>query len=143
MAKLDRTKNDDEVAYEFFKYMMSLDLSGFNVDEPYVTNLHNEQRSHNECAVRQFLIAAVSGEYPCRYAIGADRVDARPFTFTCLQLHAHFKEFLRQSGLATTVDNVKSLGWALKRYPDLIRKLNCKPIKYAIKVNNELLEGHS
>ena len=143
MAKLDRTKNDDEVAYEFFKYMMSLDLSGFNVDEPYATNLHNEQRSHNECAVRQFLIAAVSGEYPCRYASGADRVDARPFTFTCLQLHAHFKEFLRQSGLATTVDNVKSLGWALKRYPDLIRKLDGKPIKYAIKVTNELLEGHS
>ena len=31
MAKLDRTKNDEEVAYAFFKYCMLLDLSCFRV----------------------------------------------------------------------------------------------------------------
>ena len=34
MAKLDRTKNDDDVAYDFFKYCMTLDLSNFHVGEP-------------------------------------------------------------------------------------------------------------
>ena len=34
MAKLDRVKNDDEVAYAFFKFCMLLDLSSFRVDAP-------------------------------------------------------------------------------------------------------------
>ena len=32
IAKLDRTKNDDEIAYAFFKFCMSLDLSEFHMD---------------------------------------------------------------------------------------------------------------
>ena len=40
MAKLDRVKNDDEVAYAFFKFCMLLDLSGFRVDAPPRTALY-------------------------------------------------------------------------------------------------------
>ena len=64
MAKLDATKNSDEVAYQFFKYCMSLDLSRFNVDDPVRAPLFEEQRSHNECVVEQFLEQVKSGEYP-------------------------------------------------------------------------------
>ena len=63
MSKLDRTKNDDEVAYEFFKYCMTLDISDFHVGEPPRTALFEEQRQHNECAVKRFLTDVKSGEY--------------------------------------------------------------------------------
>ena len=43
MAKLDRTKNDDEVAYAFFSYCMSLDLADFQVGEPPRTALGRER----------------------------------------------------------------------------------------------------
>ena len=55
MRKLDETKNNEDVAFEFFKYAMTLDLANFNVHEPYQTQLHHEQTSHNECALNRFL----------------------------------------------------------------------------------------
>ena len=48
MRKLDETKNNEDVAFEFFKYAMTLDLAKFNVHEPYQIQLHHEQKSHNE-----------------------------------------------------------------------------------------------
>ena len=37
MAKLDRVKNDGEVAYAFFKFCMLLDLSSFRVSPAQTT----------------------------------------------------------------------------------------------------------
>ena len=138
MQKLDKTKNDDEVAYAFFRYMMSLDLSRFTVEEVFQTELHKEQKSHNECAVKQFLQAVKCGEYPCRYPLEARCSTQTPYTFTCLQLMAHFREFVHRSGLSSNVDSMKSLGWALKRYPDFVDKFDCKPVKYVLKVDDEV-----
>ena len=42
--------------------MMSLDLSRFTVEEVFQTELHKEQKSHNERAVKQFLQAVKCGE---------------------------------------------------------------------------------
>ena len=106
LAKLDEAKNSDEVAYDFFRYMMSLDLSGFTVEEVFQTELHKEQKSHNECAVKQFLQAVKCGEYPCRFPLEDRWSTHTPYTFTCLQLMAHFREFVRRSGLSSNVDSM-------------------------------------
>ena len=140
MQKLDRVKNDDEVAYAFFRYMMSLDLSKFTVEEVFQTELHKEQKSHNECVVKQFLQAVKCGEYPCRYPLEERWSAQTPYTFTCLQLMSHFREFVRKSGLSSNVDSMKSLGWALKRYPSFVEKFDCKPVKYVLKVDDEVKE---
>ena len=140
MQKLDKTKNDDEVAYAFFRYMMSLDLSRFTVEEVFQTELHKEQKSHNECAVKQFLQAVKCGEYPCRYPLEDRWSTQTPYTFTCLQLMAHFREFVKRSGLSSNVESMKSLGWALKRYPGFVEKFDCKPVKYVLKVDDEVKE---
>ena len=42
MSKLGRTKHDDEVAYEFFKSCMTLDVFDFRVGEPPRTALFEE-----------------------------------------------------------------------------------------------------
>ncbi len=54
---------------------------------------------------------------------------------------AHFREFIRKSGLATNVDSVKSLGWALKEYPGLIEKFDSKPVKYVVKVDDDVKDS--
>ena len=115
---------------------MNLDLSKFTVEEVCQTELHKEQKSHSECAVKQFLEAAKCGEYPCVYPL--ERYAEQPFTFTCLELMAHFREFIRKSGLATNVDSVKGLGWALKKYPGLIKKFDSKPVKYVITIDDDV-----
>ena len=51
-----------------------------------------------------------------------------------LQLMEHFRRYLQQSGLCSGIDNVKSMGWQVKRYPDLIQRLGeGKYVKYVIK----------
>ena len=42
--------------------------------------------------------------------------------------------------LATNVDSMKSLGWALKRYPGFVEKFDCKPVRYVLKVHDEVKE---
>ena len=120
---------------------MSLDLSRFTVEEVFQTELHKEQKSHNECAVKHFLQAVKCGEYPCRYPL-EDRWSSTqpPYTFTCLQLMAHFREFVKKSGLSSNVESMKSLGWALKRYPGFVETFDCKPVKYVLKVDDEVKE---
>ena len=53
---------------------------------------------------------------------------------------AHFREFVRKSELSSNVDSMKSLGWALKRYPGFVEKYDCKPVKYVLKVDDEVKE---
>ena len=58
MAKLDRVKNDDEVAYAFFKFCMLLDLSSFRVDAPPRTALFEEQRAAQPQRMRAYTLFA-------------------------------------------------------------------------------------
>ena len=142
MRKLDETKNDEDVAFEFFKYAMTLDLANFNVREPYQTQLHNEQKSHNECALKCFLEAVRSGEFRC--AVLCEDVSQRESNiFTSLQIMGHFKEFIKQSGLYTNIESIKSLGWALKKYPAYVRKVDGRAAKYVIEVDGDVGSGKS
>ena len=61
-AKFSENINDD-VAYEFFKLCMQMDISEFKPQTLYETDLHREQQSQHECALKTFLEAARSGEY--------------------------------------------------------------------------------
>ena len=59
-----------------------------------------------------------------------------------LQLMEHFRRYLQQSGLCSGIDNVKSMGWHVKRYPDLIQRLGeGKYVTYAIKLRVRLTMG--
>ncbi|MBP59914.1 MAG: hypothetical protein CMJ62_00185 [Planctomycetaceae bacterium] len=137
MSKLDAVKNDEEVAYAFFKYAMLLDLAGYNVHEPYQTELHSEQKGHNECALKCFLIAVKSGEYRCSpFADGYfSSTTGKPNTFTSLQLMTHFRDFIKQSGLHTNIESIKSLGWALKKYSAYVQKLDGRAAQYVLQVD--------
>ena len=51
-----------------------------------------------------------------------------------LQLMGHFRRYLQQSGLCSGIDNVKSMGWHVKKYLDLMQRLGeGEYVKYAIK----------
>ena len=56
-------------------------------------------------------------------------------TYTSLQLMAHFRDFLKISGLHTNIESVKSLGWALKKYPAYVQKLDGRAAKYVLQVD--------
>ena len=62
MTKLSENIND-EVAYEFYKLCMEMDISAYKPQAFMETELHKEQQSQNECALKSFLQAAQSGEY--------------------------------------------------------------------------------
>ncbi len=131
MAKLDRTKNSDDVAYAFFRYCMSLDLSNFHVDEPPRTELFEEQRSHNECALKRFLLDAQSGAYPVKE--DEYRVSRGEQKFTALELFAHLKKYVAESGAISTIDCGMSLGHCLtKRYQSLAPKVEGRVAKYKL-----------
>ena len=55
----------------------------------------------------------------------------------------HFKEFIKQSGLYTNVESIKSLGWALKKYPAYVRKVDGRAAKYVIEVDGDVGSGKS
>ena len=138
MTKLSATI-DDEVAYEFFAYCMRLDITDFKPQALYETDLHREQQEQNECALKSFLQAAASGEYSFADA-PYDSVSMPGHSengvrcLSSLQLMEHFRRYLQQSGLCSGIDNVKSMGWHVKKYPDLIQRLGeGKYVKYAIK----------
>ena len=117
MAKLDRTKNDEEVAYEFFKYCMLLDLTKFQVDEPPRTELFEEQRSHNRCALELFLEDATSGAYPI-VAKSCDPLSAPlqgEHTFTAAELFGHLKKYMADTGAQTNIDSSMALGICLSK----------------------------
>ena len=53
-----------------------------------------------------------------------------------IQLLEHFRRYLGQSGLCSSIDNIKSLGWAVRKYPELVHKLEeGRLVKYAIKIS--------
>ena len=60
MEKLDRTKNDDNAAYEFFRYCVTLDLTKFHVGEPPRIDFFEEQRIHNEPNGKTYFIVSVA-----------------------------------------------------------------------------------
>ena len=131
MAKLDRTKNDDEIAYAFFRYCMGLDLSDFQVGEPPRTALFEEQRSHNECAVKRFLLDARSGAYPLK--TNDYQVLRGEQKLTALELFAHLKKYMSESGAVSNIDSAMSLGHCLaKRYQTLAPKLEGRVCKYLL-----------
>ena len=131
MAKLDRTKNDDEIAYAFFRYCMGLDLSDFQVSEPPRIALFEEQRSHNECAVKRFLLDAPSGTYALK--TNDCQVLRREQKLTALELFAYLKKYMSESGAISNIDSAMSLGHCLaKRYPTLAPKLEGRVCKYLL-----------
>ena len=143
MRKLDETKNNEEVAFEFFKYAMTLDLTKFNVHEPYQAQLHHEQKSHNECALQCFLEAARCGEYLLEGPNYSFTSQTMKYVFTSLDLLFHFKRFIQMSGLHTNIESIKSLGWALKKYPNYVQKQAGRTAKYVIEIDRSarLMEG--
>ena len=53
--KLDRIKNDNEVAYELFAMVMRLDLSGFDKTRLPVTEAKTEQQNETSCKVTAWI----------------------------------------------------------------------------------------
>ena len=135
-TKLSENINDD-VAYQFFKLCMQMDISEFKPQALYETDLHREQQSQHECALKVFLEATQSGEYTfAEYGVTMPDVGNKPGWryLTSLQLLEHFRRFLEKSGLCSSIDNIKSLGWAVKKYPELVQKLDeGRYTKYAIR----------
>ena len=77
-AKLSENVNDD-VAYELFKLCMQMDISEFKPQVLYKTDLHREQQSQHECALKAFLEAAQSGEYTfAEYGVAMPDVSGKP-----------------------------------------------------------------
>ena len=110
-----------EVAYQFFRYGMCLDLSNFHIDEPLRMRLFDEQRSHNECALKRFLEDVQSGEYVMR-----DHdvpLSAGKHTFKTIELFGHLRRYEQETGVYSSVDSTMSLGHALKGYPELVPKI--------------------
>ena len=133
MAKLDQTKNDDDVAYEFFKYCMTLDLSSFHVGEPPRTEFFEEQRQHNECALKRFLLDVRSGEYPLTNLYGEQRTGEQ--TFTALELFNYLRKYVAETGSSTSIESVMSLGHCLnKNHTTLAPKVGGRVAKYRIQV---------
>ena len=135
-TKLSENINDD-VAYEFFKLCMQMDISEYKPQALYETDLHREQQSQHECALKVFLEATQSGEYTfAEYGVTMPDVGDKPGWryLTSLQLLEHFRRFLEKSGLCSSIDNIKSLGWAVKKYPELVQKLDeGRYTKYAVR----------
>ena len=136
-AKLSRIINED-IAYEFFKLCMLMDISDFKPQTLYETDLHREQQAQHECALKAFLGAAQSGEY----SFAENSISMPGFGeskqgwryLTSLQLLEHFRRYLDKSGLCSSIDNIKSLGWAVKRYPEMVQKLDeGRCVRYAIR----------
>ena len=63
--------------------------------------------------------------------------------FTSLDLLFHFKRFIQMSGLHTNIESIKSLGWALKKYPNYVQQLADWTAKYVIEIDRSvrLMEG--
>ena len=136
-AKLSRIINED-IAYEFFKLCMLMDISDFKPQTLYETDLHREQQAQHECALKAFLGAVQSGEYSFAEhsismpGLGESKQGWR--YLTSLQLLEHFRRYLDKSGLCSSIDNIKSLGWAVKRYPEMVQKLDeGRCVRYAIR----------
>ena len=136
MAKLDRTKNDDDVAYEFFKYCMTLDLSSFHVGEPPRTEFFEEQRQHNECALKRFLLDVRSGEYPIRDQWQQPLEGEH--TFTALELFNYLKKYAAETGSSSSIESVMSLGHCLnKNYEAMVPKVSGRVAKYKLQIASE------
>jgi len=137
MSKLDRIKNDDDVAYAFFKFCMLLDLTDFRVDEPPRTALFEEQRSHNQCALKSFLIDVASGAYPL-YESATDIASVRlqgKHRFTAHQLFMYLKRYMVDTGAQSSIDSVMSLGHSLnKNHVDLAPRVEGRISKYRVQV---------
>ena len=131
MAKLDRTKNSDDVAYAFFSYCMRLDLKSFHLKEPARTDLFLEQRAHNECALKCLLQDAQSGAYPVK------RDEFSVLTgeqkFTAVELFGVLRRYVAETGACTTIDSAMSLGHVLtKKYYALAPKVEGRVAKYKL-----------
>ena len=131
MAKLDATKNDDEVAYAFFRYCMRLDLTRFHVEEPPRTALFREQRSHNECAVKLFLEQVKSGEYPLRIDVERARGE---HLFTALELFGHMKTFASETGATLSVESAKSFGHLISKQYVALKVEGLRVAKYRVQI---------
>ena len=91
---------------------MGMDLSDFQVGEPPRTALFEEQRSHNECAVKRFLLDARSGAYPLK--LNDYHVLRGEQKLTALELFAHLKKYMAESGAVSNIDSAMSLGHCLR-----------------------------
>ena len=118
--KAGLSQNDDEVAYAFFNFCVSLDLSSFRAFRAFApprTALFEEQRSHNECALKRFLLDVQSGAYPLHSRPGEEwspRLEGHN-DFTALQLFGRLKIYMAESGAQTSVDSVMALGHAMNK----------------------------
>ncbi len=75
-----------------------------------------------------------SHAFPATSGSSGGDAATQTYVLTSLQLLDSFKRYLHQSGLRSSIDNIKSLGWATKRYPDLVQKLDeGKCVKYGVR----------
>ena len=134
---MDRTKNDEEVSYAFFKYCMLLDLSCFRVEEPPRTALFEEQRSHNECALKLFLRDVESGAYPLEARPGefASEFLRGEHKFTANDLFKMLRKYMADTGAQTNIDSAMALGHSLSRnYANLAPKVEGRVARYMLRV---------
>ena len=132
MSRLDDTKNDDEVAYAFFRYCMRLDLSHFHVGDVPRTELFREQRGHNECIVKLFLEQVKSGEHSIRRGFGMPN---GADTFTANEIYDFLKTFSQETGLFMNIDSSISLGCVLsKKYATEAPKIPGRVARYRLQI---------
>ena len=110
---------------------MRLDLTDFHVREPPRTALFEEQRAHNECALKRLLLDAQSGAYPVK------RDEFSVLTgeqkLTALELFALLKKYVAETGMRTTVDSAMSLGHVLtKKYHARAPKVEGRVARYKL-----------
>ena len=48
----------------------------------------------------------------------------------------YFRAFLKQSGLHTNIESIKSLGWDLKKHPAYVQKLDGRAAKYVLQIDD-------
>jgi len=93
--------------------------------------LFEEQRSHNECAVKRFLLDARSGAYPLK--TNDYQVLRGEQKLTALEQFAHLKKYMSESGAVSNIDSAMSLGHCLaKRYQTLAPTLEGRVCKYLL-----------
>ena len=55
----------------------------------------------------------------------------------------HCKEFIKKSGLYTNIESIKSLGWALNKYPTYVCNVEGRAARYSIEVDGDVGSGKS
>ena len=99
--------------------------------------MFEEQRSHNECALKLLLLDVRSGAYPLRMQPGdvySEKLQGA-FCFTAVELFGFLKRYMMDTGAQSSVDSVMALGHAMsKNFAKLAPKVPGRVAKYKVHV---------